>query len=205
MSGMEPSPRTTLGILLGASEWPFSSLQSSPAFARSAKKVSDYFCDPSSFGLPPENWLDLFDKGHNSPSEVDQQIGTFLDQRISQKKQTEAPATDLIFYYIGHGIFARGHDQAYHLTIRCTRDDSLRTSAIAMAALADTLKTKARHLRRIVVLDCCFAAEAFKYMQSAPDQLAIRQTTLAFEEKSKGQGFPSRGTALLCSSGHQHS
>jgi WD40 repeat protein len=100
-------------------------------------------------------------------------------------------------------MFAPGYDQAYHLAIRCTRDDSLRFSAIAMAALAETLKARARHLRRMVILDCCFAAESFKYMQAAPDQVALRQTTSAFEEKSKRSGFPSRGTALLGSSGHK--
>jgi len=201
LSHMGPSPQTTLGILLGASIWPFSSLQDSQAFARSANRVRNYFFNQ--FGLPPANWLDLFDTNQKSPNEVDQAIGNFLDKRISQMKQIGAPARDLLFYYIGHGIFAPGSDQAYHLAIRCTRDESLRTSAVAMVALAETLKTKARHLRRIMILDCCFSAESFKYMQSTPDQVAIRQTFFAFEEKSIGKGFPHKGTALLCSSGHK--
>lgn len=203
MPAVQPSSQTTLVILLGASEWPYSNVQDSPAFARSAEKVRNYFCDPHGFGLPPENWLDLFDTKQQSPNEVDQAIGEFLTQRIVQLKQAETPASDLLFYYIGHGMFAPGHDQAYHLAIRCTRDESLRFSAIGVAALAETLKAKARHLRRVVILDCCFAAESFKYMQAAPDQVALQQTAFAFEEQSRRSGFPSRGTALLGSSGHK--
>ena len=199
---MEPSPQTTLVILLGASAWPFSKLPSSPAFARSACKVRDYFCHSHRFGLPPQNWLDLFDT-RGSPNEVDLAIGTFLDERIASLKQMGTPARDLLFYYIGHGVFAYGHDLAYHLAIHSTRDESLRASAIAMAALADTLKAKARHLRRIVILDCCFAAESLSYMQSAPDQVALQQTIFAFKEKSTGHGIPRKGTSLLCSSGPQ--
>lgn len=201
MSEMKPSPQTTLVILLGASTWPFSSLQNSQAFARSANRVRDYFSNQ--FELPSANWLDLFDTNQKSPNEVDQSIGDFLDKHIPEMKQTGTPARDLLFYYIGHGVFASDSEQAYHLAIRSTRDENIGASAFGMASLAHTLKTKARYLRRIVILDCCFAAEAFKYMQSAPDQVAIQQTKYAFEEKSKGSGFPKKGTALFCSSGHK--
>ncbi len=145
----------------------------------------------------------MFDKNQSSPYEVDKRISTFLQQRVEQMKQAGMPARDLLFYYIGHGVFALGSDQAFHLAIRSTRDESLRASAIAMAALAETLKTNARQLRRFVILDCCFAAEAFKYMQSAPYQAAQKQTVSVFEEKSRGSGFPRKGTTLLCSSGHK--
>jgi len=203
MDDMRPSPQTTLAILLGASEWPHTNLSGSPAFARSAHKVREYFLYSNHLGVRPENWLDLFDRRQSSPDEVDQAIGTFLQERISLMKQAGTPARDLLFYYIGHGMFALGPDQAYHLAIRSTRKESLRASAIAMAALADTLKANARLLRRIVILDCCFAAESYRYMMSAPDQAALKQTIDAFEDKSTGSGFPQKGTALLCSSGQK--
>jgi len=204
MLDIEPSPQTTLVILLGASVWPFSTLANSSAYAKSANKVRDYFHHPHLFGLPSENWLDLFEKHQNSPNDVDQAISDFLEQRLSQMEQAGTPARDILFYYIGHGVFAPDSGQAYHLAIQSTRDESIGASAVAMASLAHTLKTKARYLRRIVILDCCFAAESFKYMQSAPDQVAIQQTEAAFEEKNKGSGFPKMGTALLCSSGHKN-
>jgi hypothetical protein len=58
MVDMRPSPQTTLGILLGASKWPHSSLQDSLAFAKSAQKVRDYFLHSGRFGIRQENWLD---------------------------------------------------------------------------------------------------------------------------------------------------
>jgi tetratricopeptide (TPR) repeat protein len=203
MDDMIPSPQTTLGILLGASDWPHTNLSGSPAFARSAHKVRGYFLYSDYFGVSPENWLDLFDTHLSSPDEIDQVIGNFLQERILRMKQAGTPARDMLFYYIGHGLFAPGYDKAYHLAIRSTRENSLRSSAIPLVALAETLKTNARQLRRIVILDCCFAAESLKYMQSAPDQAALQQTVTAFEEKSIGSGFPGKGTALLCSSGNQ--
>lgn len=204
MSAINPSSQTTLGILLGAKEWAASTLSTSSAFARSASRVSEYFLYSGQFGFRRENWLDLFDRKQSSPYEVDQAISTFLQDRISMMKEEGTPASDLLFYYIGHGMFALGPDQAYHLAIRSTKTGSIRSSAIAMAALAETLKTNARHLRRFVILDCCFAAESCKYMMQAEiDQTALKQTISAFEEKSTAIGFPRKGTALLCSSGQK--
>ncbi len=51
----DPSPQTTLVILLGASAWPLSSeFQGSEAFARAARRLKAYFLNPRSFGLPRE-------------------------------------------------------------------------------------------------------------------------------------------------------
>jgi len=69
-----------------------------------------------------------------------------------------------------------------------------------MMALADTITEKARHLRRIMILDCCFAAAAFRAFQADPAQIALAKTVNAFEVKKKGTGFPGKGVALLCSS-----
>lgn len=68
-----------------------------------------------------------------------------------------------------------------------------------MESLAHTIKENTRSLRRILILDCCFAATAVQYQSAAPE-VAFRQTIQVFEEKDKGRGFPSRGISLLCSS-----
>src|SRR5260370_15975072 len=102
MDNMIPSPQTTLGILLGASEWPYTTLSGSPAFARSAHKVREYFLYSDHFRVSPENWLDLFDTHLGSPNEIDEVISKFLQERISRMKQAGMPAGDLLFYYIGH-------------------------------------------------------------------------------------------------------
>jgi hypothetical protein len=108
-------------------------------------------------------------------------------------------ARDLIVYFIGHGGFV-GHDADLYLAIRRTRTSNPRISGIAMLWLADTLREKARYLRRIVILDCCFAAAAFSAFQSGPDAVAVQKTVTAFLVNSKSVGFPTRGTSLLCSS-----
>ncbi len=47
MEAQAPSPQTTLLILLGASEWPFSpEFQSSQAFANAARGLKAYFLSP---------------------------------------------------------------------------------------------------------------------------------------------------------------
>lgn len=200
----EPSPQTTVAILLGASDWPeHSQLAGSPAFRASANKIRNYFRNPDLFGLPSENWLDLFDQHQENPYEVDLRISNFLSSRLAQMKQAGMPAKDLLFYYIGHGVFTQDSEQAYHLAIRSTRKENIGASAVATASLAYTLKTQARYLRRIVILDCCFAAKAFPHLaqSAAVEQAALLQTQAAFEEKRKGSGFPKKGTTLLGSSG----
>src|SRR5260221_370135 len=68
-------------------------------------------------------------------------------------------------------------------------------------AFVNSAKEYKKYLRRIVILDCCFSAAAFKSFQSAPSQVAVQQSIDAFKEKGEKTGFPERGTALLCSSG----
>src|SRR5215469_158484 len=206
MSGgpKEPSPDTTLVILLGASEWPMClEFQSDPAFARSAVAVKNYFSDPRGFGLPWFNLLDLFDT-NKSADDIDRDISDFLVQRTSQMKQAGNDAQDLILYFIGHGGFV-GATFDYCLAIRRSRSDSLRVSSIEMAGLADTLKHRARHMRRVLILDCCFAGAAFSAFQSDPAAVAIAKATDVFKVEGARQGadHPTQGTSLLCSSGQR--
>jgi hypothetical protein len=203
--GMEvqaPSSQTTLLILLGASAWPLSpEFQSSEAFARAARRVKAYFLNPRPFGLPPENLLDLFD-ADNSADELDVAIGQFLEQRLAEMRAAGNAGRDLLLYFIGHGGFV-GHDSDFYLAIRRTRTDSPRASGMQMLSLADTLTERARHLRRILILDCCFAAAAFSAFQAGPDQVALQKTSDAFEVRRKAVGVPTEGTTLLCSSSHK--
>ena len=204
MTAEVPSPHTTLIILLGASEWPNSpQFQSSEAFANTARRLAEYFLKPDQFKLPRENLLDLFNSS-KTWDEIDEEIGTFLDQSISAMRDSGNAARDVLIYFIGHGGFAdQSHD--YHLALRRTRHTSLRASAIPMKSLVETIKRKAQHLRRFMILDCCFAGSAFYTFQGDPSQGAIRQTADAFRvnTKRKAQGVPKEGTTLLCSSDQQ--
>jgi hypothetical protein len=196
-----PSPKTTLVILLGASEWPFSpEFQASQAFLNSAMGLRAYFFNSSQFRLPTENLLNLFNSNQSS-DDMDGEIGLFLERRMGEMKQSGEPARDLVVYFVGHGGFA-GNDSDFYLAIRRTRTDNPSASGIRVISLAYTLKEKARYLRRIVILDCCFAGAAFRAFQSGPSQTAILQTVDAFKVQGKGIGVPERGTSLLCSSRH---
>jgi hypothetical protein len=193
-----PSPQTTLAILLGASEWPESpDFPGSKAFANAISSFRSYLFDPRRFGLPKENVLDLFDVD-DSPHTIDRKIRQFLEHRTSEMKLAGNVAKDLLLYFVGHGGFV-GRNSDYYLAVRCTSTEDARLSGIPMESLASTLTDKARYLRRIIILDCCYAAAAFTSFQAeGPAKLGIDQTFNAFETKAKAVG---KGTALLCSSG----
>lgn len=202
MEVLVPSPETTLLILLGASAWPFSpEFQPSEAFANAARGLKAYFLNPRPFGLPNENLLDLFDS-NQSPDELDVDIRHFLEQRLATMKASGHAARDILVYFVGHGGFV-GRDADFYLATRRTRMDNPHASGMQMISLAHTLTEKTRHLRRIIILDCCFAAAAFSAFQSEPAQVALEKTSDAFASKRKGMGFPEKGTALLCSSNHK--
>lgn len=199
MEAKSPSPQTTLLILLGASAWPYSpEFHGSDAFARAADGVRDYFLHPQLFGLPRENFLDLFDS-EKVADEIDAEVGAFVEQRLSAMKAAGNAGRDILLYFIGHGGFA-GSNYEYYLAIRRTRTGNPLASGLQVASLAYTLKEQARHVRLMLILDCCFAQRAFALFQGGPDQVALRQTIDAFQMGGKSRGIPAKGMALLSSS-----
>ncbi len=198
MDAYAPSPQTTLAILLGASAWPDSDdFHGSEAFANVARDYKTYLLAPQHFGLSEENVLDLFDT-EQGPDKIDRAIRSFLEQRTTAMKQAGKAPRDLLFYFVGHGGFA-GRNSEYYLAVRCTSSENPGASGIRIESLAATLMDKARHLRRFIILDCCYAAAAFSEFQAeGPAQVAARQAVDAFTDRARRVG---RGTALLCSSG----
>jgi predicted ATPase len=196
-----PSPETTLVILLGASEWPNAPIfKGSPAFKNSSSAFIKYFIDAEKFGLQYKNLLNLFDSAQ-SPFEISKTLSQFFEQRCSELAEAGSPVKDLIVYFIGHGGFT--NDQDYCLAIRCTDMDDLLTTSLSIKWLAQKIKNHVRYIRHYIILDCCFAAAAFDAFQSGgPAQVAVAQALDAFSEPEEGSGFPNKGTALLCSSGH---
>src|SRR5438128_1421315 len=151
MNAEVPSPHTTLVILLGASEWPnFPDLNNDKpeAFVNSARDLEEYFLNPKKFGLPAENLLNLFNSEKNF-SDIDNDIGEFLERRTSELKESGRTARDLLVYFVGHGGFTSSDD--YYLAIRRTGERNPMSSAILIRSLAFTLKERARFLRRIII------------------------------------------------------
>ena len=177
MAGEAVTAPTTLAILLGGSTWPKSpQLAASAAFASSARGFRQYLTDPSGFGLPDANVLDLFDSSKTAP-EIVEEIQNYLRLRMSG---TPSPR-DLFLYYSGHGGFIGGRD--YLLAVRSTIEGLEGSSSIRVADLAAALRNAARDLRRFLILDCCFAAAAFREFQSTPGAAARLQTLDAFPKR----------------------
>jgi Caspase domain len=186
-----PSPESTLVVLLGASEFPKApGFTPSPAFRGSADKLRDYLLSTDGFDLPSQNLLDLFNSDLPSP-DLDERVSQFLEKRTDELQQAMTPVRDVLVYYVGHGAFSEdGSD--YYLAIRDSRARNESFSSYQMKALAKTLNEQARERRKYLILDCCFSATAYASFQSAPLEVARQQT---LEE------FPDKGTALLCASG----
>src|SRR5262245_39831116 len=126
-------PGTTLGIILGASEFPYApNLDASPAFANSAADFTRYLLSvENGFGIPASNVLNLFDSD-NPPSIQDRDISKFLNSRKSN-------ARDIILFYVGHGGFV-GAATDYYLALRSTDNTSPGISAFRIVDLARRLK-----------------------------------------------------------------
>ncbi len=192
----EASPAlTTLVVIIGASEWPdYKELNGGDpgTFARSARDFKEYFLNQ--FGLPTDNLKDLFDTSL-SPSDIDREIGKFIDDRIHALESSDGPACNLLIYFVGHGGFDDHND--YYLAIRCTREDNPGASGLRPAILKVTLKKKARSLRHIIILDCCFAGAALKDLQTTGLEDAVTQQTRDLLIDTK------KGSSLLSSSSNK--
>jgi hypothetical protein len=189
MNATLPTPKTTVAILLGASEFPKaeSLFAPSPSFAASSRDFRAYLTEQEEFGLPRENLLDLFDSSLSS-SQMDEQVGLFLKAR----SQGENAFRDVVVYYVGHGGFA-GLDSDYFLALRDTRPDNDLLTSYSVRSLAKTLKLYANKARRFLIFDSCFSAAAYREFQSGPLEVA--------QLKILGELPPEKGTALLCASG----
>ncbi|MBF0564318.1 MAG: SUMF1/EgtB/PvdO family nonheme iron enzyme [Nitrospirae bacterium] len=176
--------------MLGASKFPKAPLLgSNVSLASSAEDMRDYFLDESGLAIDPDNVKWLFDD-HRSPLAQLEDLATFLSERQEFLRDAGTPVSALIFYYVGHGIFTRG-DQAYCFAIRTTNGEMEGPSSIRAVDLAKTIKNKAFSLRRYLILDCCFAATAYKDLLSAPLDMVSTQIY---------KSFPRQGTSLLCAS-----
>ena len=147
--------------------------------------------------------MSLFDSDDN-PVTIAERIDNFLKNRIQQMKASGNPGRDLLVYYVGHGDFDENRN--YYLAIRYTQKDRPLISSIQVnsSGLANALR-RARFLRRIIIVDACFAGASVNAFQSSGmAQEAFDKTKESFlvedEDHVKVPGLPSRGTSLLCSS-----
>jgi hypothetical protein len=190
----EPNPRQTLVVLLGASLFPRApKIAQGQAFYNSAQGFNEYLMASDGLSLPSENIKWLFND-NRSPSDQLLDIGGFLEGRSVDLKNNGTPPQDLIVYYVGHGLFS-GSDQSYCLAIQATTERDEALTSIRVSDLASILKSRARFVRKFLIMDCCFSAASFKEFQSSP----LEVSRIKFRDE-----FPQRGTALLCSASAQN-
>jgi hypothetical protein len=182
-----PAPDTTLVIVLGASQYPRTSLKSSKAFKSAAETICLYFLSNYGFGLPLENLLYFFDSPYD-PNTLDDQITTGVLTRIQQLQTIGTAPRDLVVYYVGHGSF--DEHRRYVLALQSTRDENQSVSSLRVEALMTTLNQVTKSLRKFVIIDACFAGESVIYSQAKIDD-AVRQ---------QFKRLPQKGTVFLCSS-----
>jgi hypothetical protein len=176
----------TVGIILGASQWPKSSdvWPDSPLFKNSAEAFRRYLLAPNGLNLSTNYVLDLFDDTR-SQSEINEHIEIFL-------KAADDPKNVLIFY-TGHGAFTEG-DHKYCIAVRSSRAGDLVSSGYRIASLARVLNKVATDARRFLILDSCFAGAA------VPDFMPQSDATAAVGliEQQTMDAMSEAGTALLC-------
>lgn len=200
----EDSPAlTTLVVILGASQWPeFEELNRGgdpSTFSRSAQDITEYFLNQ--FSLPPDNLKNLFDT-ELTPSDIDKEISKFIEDRTRDMESRNRPASNLLIYFVGHGGFDERSE--YYLAIRSTREDNPGASSLRPATLKVTLKRKARSLRHIIILDCCFAGAALKDLQAPAEDLIVQQTKDLLVDTKRGSSLLSSSSDKDASVGVSH-
>jgi hypothetical protein len=195
----------TLAVVLGVSEWPFyPEFHSTTSFWRSARDIADYLKAPSGLNLLPRNIKVLINSFDDGP-EILRQIRTFIRDRQADLSKHGAHATDLLFYYVGHGGFT--DNDTFFLSIRSTNEDDPLATSITAESLGRIVRDTAAGLRTYLVLDCCFAASVSKvFMGGGPLGVAVTQLQDALPPQGdaaavRGGELPEYGTALLCASG----
>jgi hypothetical protein len=160
----------------------------------------DYFHDAAGLGLEPRLVLNLFDSevaASRQMVQVFDQVSNWLGEIPARK----SPVTDLIIYYIGHGIL----DESNHLVmlVKSSRSPLESDTGIRAAALARMLNRVAGKLRRVVILDCCFSEAALRAFVSMAD---LNQQISTIVKKDFGAvspdddlDSPTAGTLLFCS------
>ncbi|MCX4506304.1 caspase, EACC1-associated type [Streptomyces anulatus] len=137
-----PDPSGTRIVLIGAGR--FNELHPLPATRRNVEDLADLIT--AAWNLPVANCTVLRDPA--SPRDL---------SRAVEEAAKEATDT-LLVYYAGHGLIDwSGH---FHLAVRSSERESVHDTAVPYAWVKEHIE-KSRAERRIVILDCCYAARAF--------------------------------------------
>ncbi|GAB3973415.1 caspase family protein [Plantactinospora veratri] len=181
-------PGRILAILAGASHFQSPTFEDAPAFAHCSTAIGEYLTDPGFLAIHADDTLILFDQ----PDAVGQykQIQTFLSERLTVHQAEDGQGILVLFVYVGHGGFF-GNRGDYCLVTTDTRAPLEAETSIRVATLASVLTSSAPRSSYLLILDCCFAAEATSLFQSPLDEVVGRHADEVAD---------SRRVTLLCAS-----
>src|ERR1700733_14616791 len=184
---------TTAAIFLGASRFDRNQSFSNDAFRRSKADFDDYLRrdSPVGLGLRSAVCCDLFDSPLDPGGQL-RRVGQFVDQIKAEFPHT---IRNLIVYYVGHGYFGGG-GREYYLALASMDSDVPDSTGLRLANLGDVLKSRSRSFRAFYILDCCFAGEALRALQSSADAVAeLAANTLRVDGRRIASEAPRRGSA----------
>ncbi|MBC8639392.1 metallophosphoesterase [Caballeronia sp. EK] len=191
-------------ILLGAQDFnKVPDYRIGRVFVNSSTAFKKYLLDSTGgLGIEESNILDLFGSLSNATTQL-----SLIREHLAKAKLAASgfARTNLIVYYVGHGLpdFSN-RTQELTLAIEDTEAAAPFRTSLRMNLLATELKEGARHFRRYVVLDCCYAGDAAIPFapQSAMPSFTQKKIESAFfsAEIDEDQDDPRRGTGILAAS-----
>lgn len=161
-------PAASRAVLIGASRYSHDSLADLPAVDNNLERLARLLQDPGIWGLPAERCVTI---GQHELATA----GANRDV-LNAIEDAAADATDtLLVYYAGHGLLAS--DESLHLALPDSNPNRLFT-AVDYRWVRDAVRSATRVLRKVVILDCCFAGRAVLMSREDPrlDQTRIEGT-----------------------------
>ncbi|WP_406264411.1 caspase family protein [Actinacidiphila glaucinigra] len=146
---MLPNSAQSHAVLIGVSG--YTHLPSFPTVHNNLDGLAEVLMAPWSWNLSPEHCTILRDPGESS------------DVVRVVESAADAATDTLLIYYAGHGLADASDDYALHLAL--TNSTSQVHTAFRYQYLS-TLIRRSRARRKVVILDCCFAARAFSNAMS---------------------------------------
>jgi putative AlgH/UPF0301 family transcriptional regulator len=158
-------PRASQAVLIGASR--YRHLSALPAVRRNIEDLRGVLTDPALWGLPPENCHTVLD------------VANPVDVGPVVRRAAGAVGVDglLLVYYAGHGLIDPS-DGALILALPGCEPDVPHEAGLPYEWIRRAT-TASTALRRVVILDCCYAGRA------SPDMAAQVTATDAVADRAE--------------------
>ncbi|MFI9815897.1 caspase family protein [Saccharothrix variisporea] len=142
-----PDPARSRAVLVGTSSYTHPAFDDLPGVAHNLQDLAALLTSPLGANLAREHCAVVLDPPDQGG----------LGERILESVREAEDV--LLVYYAGHGEMTWDRDNELCLTLRDSKPDSLRTSALRCADLRQYIH-RSRAKIRVLVLDCCFAGTA---------------------------------------------